>query len=83
MNKGKILAENGGLGVELEPEAVCCEDDAMDGEEGHAMFGHSVNSSTRRCIWRWVHEVGEDEAWRGTVVAHEQSSLKIEDWMLS
>ena len=59
------------------------EDDAVNGEEGHAMFGHSVNSSTRRCIWRWVHEVGEDEVWQGAVVAHEQSSLKIEDWMLS
>ena len=80
MNKGKILAENGGLGVELEPEPVCCEDDVVDGEE---TFGCSGNSSARCRVWRWVHEVGkdegrwvhevgEDEAWRGTVVAHEQ-----------
>ena len=80
MNKGKILAENGGLGVELEPEAVCRKDDVVDGEE---MFGHSGNSSACCRIWRWVHEVGEDEGrwvhevgedevWRGAVVAHEQ-----------
>ncbi|KAN0087922.1 hypothetical protein V8E55_006543 [Tylopilus felleus] len=56
MNKRNILAENGGLDVELEPEAVYREDDAVDGEEGHTTFGRSVNSLARRRIWRWVHE---------------------------
>ena len=39
MNKGMILAENGGLDIELEPGAVCRKDDVVDGEEGHATFG--------------------------------------------
>ena len=61
MNKGKILVEKGGLDTKLEPEAVRCEDDVVDGEEGHAMFGRSRNSSSCCRVWRSVHEVGEDE----------------------
>ena len=64
MNKGMILCDNGGLDVELVPVPVpvCREDDVVDGEEGHATFGHSRNSSARCRIWRWAHEMGEDEA---------------------
>ena len=61
MNKGKILVEKGGLDTKLEPEAVRREDDVVDGEEGHAMFGCSGNSSSCCCVWRSVHEVGEDK----------------------
>ena len=61
MNKGKILVEKRGLDTKLEPEAVRCEDDVVDGEEGHVMFGRSGNSSSCCRVWRLVHEVGEDE----------------------
>jgi hypothetical protein len=45
MNKGIILAENGGLDVEL--EAVRREDDVVDGEEGHTTSGRSRSPSAR------------------------------------
>ena len=46
MNKGIILAENGGLDVEL--EAVRCEDDVVDREVGHMMSGRSRSPSAHR-----------------------------------